>query len=331
MATTTQTLTVTAEDAAKYAKQNEDGKSWKAIGAELEVSGPRIQAAVKRALEQAGQSNVCGECGKITGGDAGQYGHDATCSKGEPAPARKSTPKTKKLVKTEPPAETLPAGEVDLTNDQVQLIATGLAGGTSWTAMTTQLNHLVAGAGTDDTAVTEGALRRAYERGVKRIAEERNPAATEDGGAAVVSAEYAETVDKLLEDRHILDMAGGLTGEDWDGLVHPSGQPRHEFMMAALHEYNQRGGEVPTHIGGPATALLMLLPLFRAAAGDKTETEFTKSQDAVRPETRRAARARPATRRLTGPSVTPLRPSRRRPPPTRLSRPLTSPGRLTTA
>jgi len=70
---------------------------------------------------------------------------------------------------------------------------------------------------------------------------------------------YGQTRKALKADPIIRDMAGGLAGVPMSELVHEEGTPRHEFMMAALREYQARGGQIGTHIGGPAEALLELL------------------------------------------------------------------------
>ncbi|WP_149264270.1 hypothetical protein [Actinomadura sp. K4S16] len=73
------------------------------------------------------------------------------------------------------------------------------------------------------------------------------------------SADYDETVAKLILDQIIQDMAKGLAKEPLSELEHEGGGARHEFMMAALDEYKKRGGQIQTHIGGPAEALLKIL------------------------------------------------------------------------
>lgn len=76
---------------------------------------------------------------------------------------------------------------------------------------------------------------------------------------AIEAAHYGETRKALAADPIIKDMAEGVRHITLDELVHPGGGARHEFMMAALREYQGRGGEIGTHIGGPAEAILAIL------------------------------------------------------------------------
>ncbi len=76
---------------------------------------------------------------------------------------------------------------------------------------------------------------------------------------AIEASHYGETRRALMADPHIRDMAEGLRGVGLNQLAHPGGGARFEFMSAALKEYQRRGGTVPTHIGGPAEAILALL------------------------------------------------------------------------
>lgn len=74
---------------------------------------------------------------------------------------------------------------------------------------------------------------------------------------------YGETRKALMADPIIRDMAEGvrdtlLKDIAWTNLAGQL-EPKHEFMMAALREYGRRGGEIGTHIGGPAEAILALL------------------------------------------------------------------------
>ncbi|WP_433242593.1 hypothetical protein [Actinomadura nitritigenes] len=78
--------------------------------------------------------------------------------------------------------------------------------------------------------------------------------------AVIRSADYDETVTKLMADPIIRDMAKGLANEKLADLQHDeTGTPRHGFMMPALDEYKRRGGKIESHIGGPAEALLRIL------------------------------------------------------------------------
>lgn len=73
------------------------------------------------------------------------------------------------------------------------------------------------------------------------------------GSAGVIEADhYRETRKTLMADPIIGAMAMGLPG----GLeeAETSG-----FMQAALSQYHKRGGQVQTHIGGPAEAIKALL------------------------------------------------------------------------
>jgi hypothetical protein len=93
-----------------------------------------------------------------------------------------------------------------------------------------------------------------------------------DGCTVIAAPHYAETVAQLVNDPHIIDMAHGLMATPMEDLVNPSGSPRHEFMMGALAEYNKRtaeGGGIPTHIGGPADAVLQVLAGLKARALDE--------------------------------------------------------------
>lgn len=64
---------------------------------------------------------------------------------------------------------------------------------------------------------------------------------------------YEDTVLMLMKDPIIIDMAGGVYGMEPDNLKGFS------FINAALQEYNKRGGQIETHIGGPAEAIRRLL------------------------------------------------------------------------
>lgn len=73
------------------------------------------------------------------------------------------------------------------------------------------------------------------------------------------SDDYRKTREALKADPIIRDMAGGVRDHPLDELQHEDGNPRWEFMSAALEEYKSRGGKIATHIGGPAEAILMIL------------------------------------------------------------------------
>lgn len=70
---------------------------------------------------------------------------------------------------------------------------------------------------------------------------------------------YTDTENALKADPIIKDMAGGVSHLPMDKLIHSDGTARHNFMMGALDEYKARGGKIPTHIGGPANAILSIL------------------------------------------------------------------------
>jgi hypothetical protein len=56
------------------------------------------------------------------------------------------------------------------------------------------------------------------------------------------------------------DLIDGIgAGETIYRFEHAPGEPRWEFMQAALHQYNKMGGTVRTHVGGPAQAILELV------------------------------------------------------------------------
>lgn len=77
--------------------------------------------------------------------------------------------------------------------------------------------------------------------------------------SGIEAEHYGETRARLVADPIIQQMAHELRDMDVAELVHASGTPRHEFMMAALREWQTRGGDGNTHIGGPAEAILEIL------------------------------------------------------------------------
>lgn len=79
---------------------------------------------------------------------------------------------------------------------------------------------------------------------------------------AIEAEYYGETRNALVADPIIRDMAGGVAHIDRHELAYDDGSPRHAFMMAALREYQGRGGTIDSHIGGPAEAVLSLLKEF---------------------------------------------------------------------
>lgn len=113
---------------------------------------------------------------------------------------------------------------------------------------------------------------------------------------------YRETEEALRRDPAILGMVADL-GEMQDedalraaGMIHPAGHPTHQFMMAALHEYQDRGGSIPTHIGGPANAIIALLKEPRPEVKWVGSAELAEQAEALGLKTRdiMAARRRPA-------------------------------------
>ncbi|MCX2931392.1 hypothetical protein ORI20_13995 [Mycobacterium sp. CVI_P3] len=78
--------------------------------------------------------------------------------------------------------------------------------------------------------------------------------------STIESEHYAQTRQRLAADPIVQNMAIGLQGVPRDQLTHDDGGPRFEFMQAANHEYENRGGtDGARHIGAVAEALLQLL------------------------------------------------------------------------
>ena len=70
---------------------------------------------------------------------------------------------------------------------------------------------------------------------------------------------YGEAVARLMQEREVIEMAGGLMRTPLDEIAHPDGTPRHGFMLAANREYAGRTGREPdAHLGGVAEALIAL-------------------------------------------------------------------------
>lgn len=80
---------------------------------------------------------------------------------------------------------------------------------------------------------------------------------------AIVSDEYRKEYAALLADPIIIEMAAGLTETPMDQMAGEDGSPIWAFMNAAGKTYHERGGTIPTSIGGPATALLTLVRIAR--------------------------------------------------------------------
>ena len=73
------------------------------------------------------------------------------------------------------------------------------------------------------------------------------------------STDYGETEKQLMQDPIIIAMKKELDGySKFSKYLHESGQPTFIFMTRALNEYHDWGGTIPTHIGGPARAILNL-------------------------------------------------------------------------
>jgi hypothetical protein len=66
------------------------------------------------------------------------------------------------------------------------------------------------------------------------------------------AAHYDETVEALIADPIIIAMAAEIPA-DFDGRLN-------DLMVAALHGYTERGGQVNCHIGGPIEAIAILRP-----------------------------------------------------------------------
>lgn len=76
------------------------------------------------------------------------------------------------------------------------------------------------------------------------------------------AAHYDLTVSKLVEDPIILAMARELPREIVDEFRKLTrDELPWDFMCRALDTYKARGGTIPTHIGGPAEAVHVLIKL----------------------------------------------------------------------
>lgn len=67
----------------------------------------------------------------------------------------------------------------------------------------------------------------------------------------IEASHYEETVQLLMKDPVIIGMAEEIP-------THFDPQPWY-FMTRALQTYTERGGQIPTHIGGPAEAVRRLV------------------------------------------------------------------------
>jgi hypothetical protein len=78
---------------------------------------------------------------------------------------------------------------------------------------------------------------------------------------SVIEADHYRREVVALENDPIIramaeEMPEGLNTPD---ITHDDGSPNFNFMMAASHEYNARGGTQASSIGGPAKAILRVL------------------------------------------------------------------------
>lgn len=80
---------------------------------------------------------------------------------------------------------------------------------------------------------------------------------TGSGGVTIQAAHYGETEAALAADPIILGMAADIPADTAKTML--DGDPNWRFMQAALDTYKERGGEIPTHIGGPARAVQAVL------------------------------------------------------------------------
>lgn len=90
------------------------------------------------------------------------------------------------------------------------------------------------------------------------------------------SNEYKKSIERLKADPVIIAMAdelmeaGDFSIDSLSRYEQPSGTPRMAFMTLAMNEYHDRGGKIPTHIGGPARAVLAVIKE-KVDAKDKEE------------------------------------------------------------
>lgn len=78
--------------------------------------------------------------------------------------------------------------------------------------------------------------------------------------AVLEAREYGEAQRALAADPIMVNMAGGLKGVAREELVHEDGGIRYEFMVAAMREYQARGGKVASYgMGDYGKALMLLL------------------------------------------------------------------------
>jgi hypothetical protein len=77
---------------------------------------------------------------------------------------------------------------------------------------------------------------------------------------AIVDSNYREVEQALYDDpitRKLAEEVLPSWRRDRKHMVHlDSGTPRHEFMVASLRAYTERGGKIGSHIGGPAIVII---------------------------------------------------------------------------
>jgi hypothetical protein len=73
----------------------------------------------------------------------------------------------------------------------------------------------------------------------------------------IVGDTYRQTLASLRDDPIIQDMALELLCDLGDQARVRVNDP--DFMLLAIREYQRRGGKVPTHIGGPAHVIRMVV------------------------------------------------------------------------
>lgn len=103
------------------------------------------------------------------------------------------------------------------------------------------------------------------------------PRRREDTTSVIESPRYEATRRALIADPIIQALAHEVGQSLHDpklNLVHEDGSPTFSFTTAALEEYHKRGGQVPTHIGGPAQAILRLLAQEREGHGAQPRPRF---------------------------------------------------------
>lgn len=78
---------------------------------------------------------------------------------------------------------------------------------------------------------------------------------------AIEHPRYQEIVELLKADPIIIGMFEELrtTGEKPSDLTSEEGTPLWAFMQSSLETYKKRGGQIPSHLGGPARAILQLM------------------------------------------------------------------------